>query len=217
MPAAIAVPAIASVIAGGTAAGATIYGSRKAGQSARRAQTIQSKSDDVSLQFERERDAEARRQWEAQQQFQAKQFAAQEEERLNARKIADYNQRLAEERETRRAPYRAASQAALQSLAERLGLNLPAPSGGGSAPSAPSGGGVMPPPMQRPPSQSGPVFWPPISGGPLADVTGPFMSERQPVKSSPYAMSEPQQLAYDPSEAVSAGQLLKLQPRRRLV
>lgn len=50
--------------------------------------------------------AELKRQWDANQRFEADKFAASEDERL-------YTQRLADEREARRAPYREASAAAL--------------------------------------------------------------------------------------------------------
>lgn len=198
MPAAIAVPAIASVIAGGTAAGATIYGSRKAGQSARRASEIQSKSDDAALQFERERDAEAKRQWEAQQQFEQQKYAAQEEQRLHDRALAD-------QAEARRAPYRAASQAALQSLAQRLGLHFDMPA---SAPNGPPMGAPTMPPASRPLMQS-PAFGGAPTSGPMASpyVQGGPMNE-------PYGAGSSPQLSYDPNNPMTAGQLLKLQPRR---
>jgi len=71
MPAAIAIPAIASVIGGGVAAGAGIYGAKK-----------QAKATNQALQLERDNEArrrqeydqmiaEQRRQWEAEQERRA--------------------------------------------------------------------------------------------------------------------------------------------------
>lgn len=117
MPAAIAVPAIASVIAGGAAAGATVYGSRQASRGARRAQDIQSRADAAAMEEARQQREEDRRRWEAEQEMQRQQWAAQEEERA-------YHRRLAEEREARAAPYRAASAAALGNLGRMLGIDL---------------------------------------------------------------------------------------------
>lgn len=140
MPAAIAVPAIATAIAGGTAAAGTIYGAHKAGSSAKRAQDIQSRADADTLAIERERDAEARRQWEADQAQRAKEFAAAEEERAFARQQAEiaatdraYQQQLLREKEARAVPYRQMSQQALGNLGSLLGIDL---SGGGPMRSA---------------------------------------------------------------------------------
>lgn len=111
--------ALAPIIAGGAAAGGTVYGARRAGQSADRAARYQSDADERAFQIEQERDAEAKRQWEATEAQKAREFAAAEEERA-------YNRRLQEEREARQAPYRAASAAALGNLGQILGIDLSA-------------------------------------------------------------------------------------------
>lgn len=153
MPAAVAVPLIAAAVGAGT----TVYGAKSAGKSARRAQNIQSKSDDAAIQLERERDAEARRQWEAAQQFEAQKWNAQEEERI-------YNRRMQEEREARQAPYRAMSAAALGNLGSMLGLDL------GSTPLAQN---LSRPPTPPPPAPA-PFKAPPYQGyqGNLGQITG---------------------------------------------
>lgn len=133
MPAAIAVPAIATAVAGGTAAGATIVASHKASNASKRASTIQGRADAEAMAFEREREAEAKRQWDIEQ-------ANQTEQR-------NYDRRLMDEREARMAPYRATSAAALGKLGTMLGIQVPqmAEAGGGGA--APMGGAAMPQPI----------------------------------------------------------------------
>lgn len=109
MPAAIAVPAIASAIAGG----ASIYGSRQAANASRRASQIQSRADAEAMQYQREQDAEARRRWEVEQANQKAQFDAAEEERL-------YTRRQRDEREARLVPLRQQSAAAMGRLGDLL-------------------------------------------------------------------------------------------------
>lgn len=97
-----------------------IYANKKQQQGNREALAYQQAKDAEAMQYEREQMAEQRRQfdlqqqaakaqWDAQQKFQQEQFAASEEERL-------YNRRLQDEKEARRAPYRAASLDALNRL-----------------------------------------------------------------------------------------------------
>lgn len=184
MPAAVAVPLITAAVG----AGATAYGARSAGKSARRAQDIQTRTDDQTLQFEREREVEARRQWEAQQAFQAQQFAAQEDERRWQRQQQEYQQRLIEEREARQAPYRAASQQALGRLGDILGLSFNAPSPSTGRPVSGAAAGTPARPMDggrqmlssRPPVVSGPMTratepsYMPVNPRPM--TTGDFLN-----------------------------------------
>ena len=65
------------------------------------------------------------RQWAAEEKFRLDVFAAQEEQRLYERQVAEYQQRLLEEREARLAPYREASLSALGLLSGRLGFDVP--------------------------------------------------------------------------------------------
>jgi hypothetical protein len=89
-----------------------LYGSHKAGKSADRAAAYQAAADERMFALEVQRDAEARRQWEAQQAMEKQRLDAEEEER-------SYRRTLDEQREARRAPYRQASQ---QALGQLLGM-----------------------------------------------------------------------------------------------
>lgn len=124
MPAAIAIPAIATAVSGGVAAGATIHGSKQANRASRRASEATERSNAEAMALERERDAEARRQWEAEQEMARQQLAAQEEERAYRRQQDEYQQQLLREREARMAPYRQMSAAALGNLGNLLGIDL---------------------------------------------------------------------------------------------
>jgi len=101
-----------SLIAGG----ATAYGAKKQGQSADRAARVTDQSNRDALAFERQREAQLQRQWEAEQEFQERKWNITEEDRL-------YNRGLSEARETQRVPYR---QAGLSSLARLDSLMSPA-------------------------------------------------------------------------------------------
>lgn len=117
MPAVLASTMLGTAIAGGAAAGATIYGSKKQTQSAKRAQDIQSTSDAAAIEEARLEREEAKRQFDISEANRQREIAAAEEERA-------YNRRLQEEREARQAPYRAASAAALGNLGKMLGIDL---------------------------------------------------------------------------------------------
>lgn len=71
MPAAVAVPAIAAVVGGGLKVGADIYGAKKQTKANREANELQMQGIREQIAFERERDNEARRQWDAEQQRRA--------------------------------------------------------------------------------------------------------------------------------------------------
>ncbi len=120
MPAAVAIPLVTAAVGAGT----TAYGAHAAGKSSRRASDVQAKADADTLAIERERDAEAKRQFDAQEAQKAKEFAASEEERAYARQQADYDRQLQRDKEARLAPYRQASAAALGSLGKILGIDL---------------------------------------------------------------------------------------------
>lgn len=131
----------------GAATGASLYGAHKQSQSANRAQQIQSNTDAETIRLERERDAEAKRQWDTEQAFQQQQFAAQEDDRL-------FNRRLLEQRDARAEPYRQASAAAVGRLGQMLGLSgrpAPAPT---FSPVVANGGLTY----QRRPAVLGPMF-----------------------------------------------------------
>lgn len=103
-------------------AGANIYGANRANAAANRGYEIQAANDDRLYQLALKQEAEQKAQWEAQQAQAAKEFAATEEERAYQRTLSDYNLSLLKDRETRLAPYRAASTQALASLGSILGL-----------------------------------------------------------------------------------------------
>lgn len=108
-----------------------IYANKKQQQGNREALAYQQAKDAEAMAYEREQMAEQKRQfdmqqaaakaqWDAQQKFQQDQFAASEEERL-------YNRRLQDEKEARRAPYRAASLDALNRLPDILASGRTSP------------------------------------------------------------------------------------------
>lgn len=99
---------------------AGIYGSRKQDAADRRSTDYLRTRDAEALAWDRELEArrrmehdaeqaERRQQWDAMQKFEAAKWAAMEEERLHARALADA-------KEARQAPYRAASLSALNNL-----------------------------------------------------------------------------------------------------
>ena len=107
----------AAAIAAGAQIGTSVYGSKQAGKSARRAADIQSRSDADMMALEARRDEEARRQWDIEEANRASDRAAAEEERA-------YTRRLQDEREARQAPYRQASASALGNLGQLLGIDM---------------------------------------------------------------------------------------------
>jgi hypothetical protein len=107
-------PAVGLAIGGIAGAIGTGVAAKTASNATKRASTTQQKANDDALQMERERDAEARRQWDADQAFKKAQWEAQEEERL-------YSRRRLDERDARAQPYRDASVAALGRLPDLLG------------------------------------------------------------------------------------------------
>lgn len=109
-------PSTLRLIELGVGVGTGVMGNRSQTRANDRATRAQAEADERAYQLELQRDTEARRRWEAEQEFQARQFAATEEER-------QYRRRLEEAREARQAPYRAASAAALTRLGDLIGLN----------------------------------------------------------------------------------------------
>lgn len=101
MPAAILVPALATVIGGGAAAGASIYGAKKAGSAADKSAAAQSAASREALEYTKEKDRVER----------ADALAAER---------ANYEQYMARER--RLSPYRSAGQGASNTIASMLGL-----------------------------------------------------------------------------------------------
>jgi hypothetical protein len=104
-----------------------IYANKKQAQANREALAMQQRASAEAMAYERERDAEAkrqfdaqqaelRRQWEATQAFEKSKWDALEEERLYNRRVTEEDRQLKAEREARKAPYIAASQAALAQL-----------------------------------------------------------------------------------------------------
>lgn len=182
---------IAAAIAGGAQVAGNVIGSRSASRSADRAARSDSAALDQQMALERQRDDEARRQFDAQQQFDAQKWAVTEEQRI-------YDRRLTEEREARRAPYRAASGAALGRLGDLLGLSFDS---GVRPPSTPPAGAGAPMamPMRRPESGG-------MASGPDTGAWG---------------MPGGRMAATDPAYAeVNApgtlGALVKMTPRRRM-
>lgn len=104
-----------------------IYSNNKQMSANREALALQQKAAAEAMAYERERDAEQRRQfdaqqaelrrqWEATQAFEKAKWDASEQERLYQRQILDEDRQLKAAREARKAPYIAASQAALAQL-----------------------------------------------------------------------------------------------------
>ena len=116
------------VAAAAIAAGGALIGGKMQSNANRRATQSQERISTTALDYERERDAELRRQWEAQEAFQRQQFAAQEEERAFVRQRAEYQDQLLREREARQAPYRRAAQGAITKLSDLLGIQVAQPS-----------------------------------------------------------------------------------------
>lgn len=111
MPAAIAVPAIATAIAGGVTAAAGIVGSHKAATANRRAGEIQARSNTEAIAFAREQEAARQREWQAEQARLAQQ---------EARARADW-----EAQEARKAPARQLSRGALIQMSRMIGMDPP--------------------------------------------------------------------------------------------
>ena len=160
MPAILASTMLGTAIAGGAAAGATVYGSKKAEQSAKRASQASERGDMAAMEEARLEREEGKRQFDAMEAQKAREFAASEEERV-------YTRRLQEEKEARQAPYRQASAAALGNLGKMLGINLSQQQQQMLAPRVP------PPPG---PGQPGPLTvpqpgQPPISSAPRLPMT----------------------------------------------
>lgn len=97
-----------------------IYANKQASTANRQALAYQQAKDQEAMAYERQQDAENRRQfdmqqaemkrqWDASQKFEADKWAATQEDRMRSLRLDD-------EREARRAPYRAASAAALERL-----------------------------------------------------------------------------------------------------
>lgn len=108
---------LGTALAGGAAAGATVYGSRSAGKANRRASDITARSNQDALAYQRDQDAirrsdydreqtERRRQWDIDEAFRQREYAAREEERLA--------------KDARAVPYRQASQAALARMGDLI-------------------------------------------------------------------------------------------------
>ena len=157
-----------SLIGAGAAGGASVYGSKKAGDSAKRASQVTARADDAAMEEARLEREEAKRQFDAQEAQRAKEFAASEEERV-------YTRRLQEEKEARQAPYRQASAAALGNLGKMLGINLSQQQQQMLAPRVPQGGELPPPPpSQRMPwdENPGPMpGQPPVASAPRLPMT----------------------------------------------
>ncbi len=117
-------PAVGYAIAGIASGIGAIAGSRSASSASKRATEAEERGLDQQLALERERDVESRRQWDADQVFQQREFEAAEEARMFQRRLDTYNQELVAAREARRTPYRAASRAAMGRLGDVLGLEF---------------------------------------------------------------------------------------------
>lgn len=139
MPPAVA----AAAIAGGASVATGVIGSRAQSGANRRASTMQAKSDADALAFQREQEAQRRREFEltegeARRRWDAEQAIAEEER--------SYARRLQDEREARMAPRRAASQAALMRMGDLLGIPFDARTPNVAPPTvAPAGAGVREP------------------------------------------------------------------------
>lgn len=155
MPAVLASTMLGTAIAGGAAAGATIYGSKKAGQSAKRASQVQQQADNAAMEEARQQRNEEKRQFDATEAHRQREFAASEEERA-------YTRRMHEEREARQAPYRQASAAALGNLGQILGIDMSQQQAAMTSPRQfPPGGAPGMPPSTRMPMPERPGM-PPI-------------------------------------------------------
>ena len=116
MPAIAAAPAFYAALATGAATvGTGVMANRAQGKATKRADMYQRDADRASMEEARLQRIEDQRRWEAEQANRQREMAAADEERL-------FNRRLIEEREARQAPYRQASQQALQTLGGILGF-----------------------------------------------------------------------------------------------
>lgn len=120
MPAALLVPAIASVAAGGVAAGATIYGSKQQGKANQRATNYQQQADFRAEQLERQQMEEDKRRWEAEQRNIADQQAY---DRRWSEDDRAFTRQQYTDRENRLQPYRQAGTQALGRLSSLIGLD----------------------------------------------------------------------------------------------
>lgn len=129
MPAAIAIPAIATAIGGGAAAAASIYGAKKQGQAAQTAATVQQQANTAAE--KRLNDAEAER------------IREYDQEQATAKTAWDAQ-------EARRAPYRQSGQNALMKLSQMVGLQAPNIAGPQEMPAGftPGAPGTVPPTPQ---------------------------------------------------------------------
>lgn len=140
MPAAVAIPAIATVIAGGTAAAAGIYGSNRQSQAARDAANASERSTQEALALERENEARRREEWDKTQEFNEQVYreevardqsrygdtrADAEWEKNRAGTLDAFDREKYNAYETRRKPYRDQSLKTLQAYAAKdLGLTI---------------------------------------------------------------------------------------------
>ena len=221
-------------VAVGTGAALNVYGNRQQARQADRAAGFEDRAWQAAQEESRQQRIEEQKRWDAQygpEGFEAKRFAAENEQRIRDREIQDYNQRMTEAAEARRAPYRAASQAALGRLGDMLGLRFDTPFTSGAPSGTPTMGG--PPGGASPWSMDGrtPTNLPPgsmtFSDSPQSRLmaspmlNGPSQTPR-PIGTSP--LMDPNdredgpfdatQPGYQPVNPMTAGQLLNLRPRR---
>lgn len=133
MPAAVLIPAIATAVAGGTAAAASIHGSNVQSKDNRLAAAASEKANTAALEEQRRQDAQAKAQFDQQQKQQADQWNQQ--------------QQVLAVQDARKDPYRQASRAALLHLSDLLGINI---GSGGPDPgvAVPSAAARVAPPAQ---------------------------------------------------------------------
>lgn len=114
----VAIP-IALAIAGGASAGASVYGAKKQAGASNKAAEIQGRSNDQALQFERERDAYQRQQYE---QERTRQWTLENEDRVRGEQ--DRQRRMAEEdaRRGRMAPFQQFGAGGASALAGMLSV-----------------------------------------------------------------------------------------------
>jgi len=174
----VAIP-IAMVAAGAIAGGASVYGARQQGRSSQRAGEIQERSNTAALDYERQQAEEDKRRFEEEQAAKQKQFDADEAFRQNQWKASEedrlFHRMLLEQQEARRAPYRAASRAALQRIGDMLGIHfdssVQAPTIAAAGAGTPTGAVAMPSSASRVYNPSTPQPSSPTIAGPATQVS----------------------------------------------
>jgi hypothetical protein len=118
-------PAVGAAIATGLfSGGAAIAGNKAASSASGRAERFEREQFQRQMALERERDIEAKRQWEALQEANRLKFESDQNARIYQRALDNYNQEARIAHGARRTPYRAISREAVGRLGQILGMDI---------------------------------------------------------------------------------------------